>query len=706
MSYHHLLSAGKIGSMELKNRIVLAAMGTEYCEKDGTCSERLWDYYEARAKGGTGLLILETSAAMWPAGMSMPRMVGFSEDRFLPGLTELTKRAHRHGAKIVAQLNHSGKVSSNDVANGRPIWVPSIPKAKQSDMGASLTREEIATFVRGAGPDGKGPRYHPLEKQDIAALTEGFVQAARRAKQSNFDGVEIHGGHGYVFSSFLSPYYNKRDDEYGGSLENRARLLLDVVRAVRAEVGPDFALLVRIDAKEFRIDEGIQPDLAVETAKMIEAAGADAIDVSAYADTSIGVAFTEAPIPHEPGLYIPFAKAVKKVVNIPVLAVGRVEPADADAAIGAGDYDFLCMGRKLLADPELPNKLAAGKEKSIRPCIYCYVCVGKIFLNEAVCCAANPGTGREAELDNLTLVEKPRRIGVIGGGPAGMEAARVLATRGHRVTLWEREKDLGGTARIAALPYEPNGQLVKWLNHAVRELPIDLRLGSVATPDAILAEKMDHVIVATGALRKAPDMPGNELDHVFDSDRLRGVLFGGDADATRGLAAYKRAMLTSAQMTGILRNIDWLRALSKVWMPLGKRIVIIGGGLVGLELAEYLGERGRQVTVVEPGPNLGAELSVVRRWRVLDNLKHDDVAIVRQASIREITAEGVHYEQDGSRHMVQADQVIIAMGAQTDTRLADNLNGRGIATSVAGDCMEVGYIEGAMLSARRAAVAL
>jgi 2,4-dienoyl-CoA reductase (NADPH2) len=707
MSFSRLMSPGRIADLELKNRILLAAMGSNFAEPDGTCGERIQAYYEERARGGAGLLIMETATVAWPAGSTMPNMVGFSEERFLPGLQELATRVHRHGAKIAAQLNHGGKVAQEDVAAGRPILVPSIPSRGSSDMFALLTPEEIANFVKAAGPDGKGPRYHEMTQADIDEVVGQFAAAAGIARQAGFDGIEIHAGHGYVLSSFLSPAVNKRSDAYGGSRENRARMLCEVIAAVRSEVGPGFPILVRLDAKEFRVDGGIEPEDAVVTAQLAERAGADALDVSAYGNVAIGIAFTEAPLVHQPGGFLEFARAVKQAVSIPVIAVGRIEVDAAERGLQAGDFDFVAMGRKLLADPELPNKLAAGKPETIRPCIYCYVCVSKIFINDAMCCAVNPACGRESELNLIhSTARQQKRALVIGGGPGGLEAARTLSESGFDVTLWEREKDLGGTARIAALPYEPNQRLVKYLSDTVRRLHIDIRLGKTATIEDIRAFAPDVVIVATGANRAAPPIPGKDLRHVFDGNELRGLLFGTDPAAAKKLNLFQRLVVTMGRLSQLLRSISALRVLSKLWMPLSKRIVLIGGGLVGLELAEYLLERGRQVTVLEPSANLGAELSIVRRARVMHELREHGVAMHRNAAVTEITDNAVRFEIDGEEQEVAADNVIISMGAQPESSLTDALRAAGLEAVAVGDCHEIGYIEGAILGGRRMSLAI
>jgi 2,4-dienoyl-CoA reductase-like NADH-dependent reductase (Old Yellow Enzyme family)/NADPH-dependent 2,4-dienoyl-CoA reductase/sulfur reductase-like enzyme len=707
MSYPNLLAPGKIADLELKNRILLAAMGSNFAREDGSCGERIQAYYEERARGGTGLLVMETAAVAWPAGSTMPNTVGFSEDRFIPGLSQLTERVHRHGAKIAAQLNHGGKVAQEDVAAGRPVLVPSIPERGASDMFELLTPEELGNFVKAAGPDGKGPRYHVLAQQDIDELVAQFASAAQRAKQANFDAVEIHAGHGYIISSFLSPAVNKRDDKYGGSSENRARLLCEVIGAVRISVGPGFPILVRFDAKEFRVEGGIELTDCLVTARLAEKVGADALDVSAYGNTSKGIAFTEAPLVHQPAGFVAFARAVKQVVSIPVIAVGRIEIDVAEQGLAAGDFDFVAMGRKLLADPDLPNKLAAGREDTIRPCIYCYVCVSKIFVNDAMSCAVNPACGREHELNIIhSTAQQQKRVLVIGGGPGGLEAASAAAERGFEVSLWESEKDLGGTARVAALPYEPNARLVKHLTQRARQLPIDIQTGKTATVEAIRDHQPDVVIVATGANRAAPPIPGKDQRHVFDGAELRGLLFGTDPKAAKKLSLFQRLLVKMGQISQLLRSISALRLLSKLWMPLSKRIVLIGGGLVGLELAEYLTERGREVTVLEPSGNLGAELSIVRRARIVHELREHGVVMHRNVDIKEITGSGVNFEIDGNVQQLETDQVIISTGAKPDTRLTDAITAAGIEAIAVGDCHEVGYIEGAILGGRTAALSI
>lgn len=706
IKYPLLTSSGSIGNLDLKNRIIMAAMGSNFAGEDGHTTEKLEAYYEERAKGGVGLIILETSAITWPAGASMPNMLGFSKDEFIPDLQSLTQKIHQHGTKVAAQLNHSGKIAQEDVIAGRPILVPSIPKSEPSDMFGLLTEKEIMSFVKAAGPDGKGPRYHELTIKEIKTEIQHFVDAAKRAEKSNFDAVEIHAGHGYLISSFLSPAVNKRIDKYGGTPKNRARLLLEIIAEIKKEL-PNLTVLVRLDANEYRIQDGITPKDFLITASLAEKAGADALDISSYGNSSKGIAFTEAPLVHEPGGFIKFAKMAKKTVSIPIIAVGRIELNVAEAGLKNEDFDFIAMGRKLLADPGLPNKILSGQEDLIRPCIYCYVCVSQIFINQPMMCAVNSQLGNEYRNENIIhTTADQKNILVIGAGPSGMEAARLLAMRGHHVEIWEKDKDIGGTVRVAALAYEPNGHLISYLKNSLTALGIKIKTNTLATTESIKIFKPDHVVVATGATRDAPDIKGKHLKNVFDGEQLKGLLFGSDASVIKKLSLFQQLILKIGRISQLLRNVTVLRFLSKVWMPISKKIIIIGGDLVGLELAEFLIERGRKVKVFEPSPSLGQNLSIVRRSRVVHLLKEHGAELLTNVNIKEISKKGVLYELAEDEHLEESDQVIIALGTNSNLDLSNSLKNLGIPITSIGDCTSVGYIHGAIADAREATLNL
>lgn len=697
-----LLQPGRIGTLTLRNRIVMAPMGSNYAESDGHCGERIQAYYEARSKGGAGLLIMGVCSVAYPQGTGEPYQVGVSHDDFIPGLAGIARRVHQHGAKIAMQLHHGGKTAVQDLVQGREIWVPSVPKAPpRGEHMAAITPQELASFV---GVTRNKPQLRVMDKADIAQMVEWFAAAGARAREAGFDALEIHGAHSYILAGFLSPYYNQREDEYGGSLENRARLLLEVIRAVKARVGADMPVWVRLDAEELRTPGGITLQDAVATAGLCEAAGADAISVSAYATLTSGSAFTEAPIPQRAGAFLSNAAAIKQAVSVPVICSGRLEIDAAAQALSSGEIDFVAMARKMLADPEIPIKLAQGRPQDIRPCIYCYACVSEIFVNRRVKCAVNAMTGHEYTHD-LSPTPRPRHILIVGGGPAGMEAARVAALRGHRVTLVERSDRLGGTLFFAALAYPENGRLLDYLVEQMRVTPgITVRLSTEATP-ALLAElRPDEVLVASGARRAAPAIPGAEARHVWSGDELRRLMTGDRAEeiARAKLNLAERAMFKAGGLLKVTDSTQAIQGLSRLWMPLGKRVVIIGGGLVGLELAEFLLARGREVTVLEPDSHAGRELSIVRRWRVLEAVR-EHAAVHLQAQAQRITADQVLWtDAQGAEQATPADSVVLALGAQADDSVARALAGCGPAVSRIGDCAELGYIEGAMHAGHRA----
>ncbi|MEF9946968.1 MAG: NAD(P)/FAD-dependent oxidoreductase [Comamonas sp.] len=697
-----LLQSGRIGSMELKNRIAMAPMGENYGGTDGICGERAQAYYEERAKGGTGLIIMGTAAISWPSGTSEPHQLGISEDSFIPGLAEVTRRVHAHGGKVAIQINHSGKVAANDRTHGREMWVSSMPPdGPTPEAMRTITPKEFSTFV-GIGP--YPDRYRVMDKADIAQMIEWFGAAAVRAKQANFDAVEVHCAHNYMIANFLSPFFNSRTDEYGGSYENRSRLLREVLTEVRKRVGPDFPVWVRLDSEEMHTPGGIVMEEALKTAKLCEELGMNAISVSAYARLTTGTAFTDAPIPQKQNAYRDFAKQFKKAVSLPIISAGRWELDDAADALSKGEIDFVAMGRKLLAEPEMANKLQANAAQDVRPCIFCYACVSEIFVNHPIKCAVNARTGHEFEAP-IRFVEKPKHLLIVGGGPSGMEAARVAALRGHRVTLAERSDRLGGTLFFAALAYPENGRLLDYLVKQMKHPQIDVRLNTTVDAKLLADLKPDEILVGTGAKRAAPPIPGANQDHVWSGDELRRLMTGDRADeiAKAKLNLAERALFKAGGMLKVTDSTAAIQNLSKLWMPLGKRVTIIGAGLVGLELAEFLIERGREVTVLDPGTHPGSELPIVRRWRVYDAVKNHG-KLLMQANVTQIDRKEVIWiDKKGEEYRTPADSVVLAMGAEADSTVADQLQSiTQIPVRRIGDCNDLGYIEGAMHSGHQA----
>ncbi|MEE2768684.1 MAG: FAD-dependent oxidoreductase [Actinomycetota bacterium] len=690
--YPHLLASGQIGALELRNRIVMPAMDQNNCTSDGLISDATVTHYEERAAGGAGMLILETSAVSWPHGAHSLHQPSLSHDGVVEGLARLAERVHVHGARILVQACHHGKTSGLDIAAGLPALVPSVPPPPTAPGGMMVdtTDEELMRMATLTG--GRIPEHKEATDTELVAVVEAFGQAARRVAAAGMDGLEVHAAHGYLISTFLSPAWNRRKDRWGGSPENRARLLCEVVAAVRAHTGPGFAIVVRLDGQEYGVNDGITPDSAAITAQLAEAAGADAIHVSATSSDGTGVGFTAAPLPWKPGQYADYARTVRRAVDIPVIAVGRLAPDLAERLIARGGCDFVAMGRQLLADPDLPLHLVDGRPEMTRPCINCFVCVARNFWSGEPVCAVNPRLGHYDEPEPQPT-SSPRHVVVVGGGPAGMECARVAAGRGHRVTLIERSKQLGGTARFSAMTTPANGDLVHWFEAALDDLGVEVHRGIDADPEVIAALEPDVLVVATGATRTRPAVPGSDLPHVLSGDDLRELLAGSEAVSGSALG---RLIMAGARRIGLLDDLDRLRSLSRIWLPLGRRVVVVGGGLVGVELAHFLAERGRQVTVLEETNDLGVEMAHPRRWRTLHEARALGVIFETEARLVAVDGDYVHWRRSTDQQSIRADTVILATGVQTDPVAAERFADLGVEVHVVGDRATIGYIEGAV----------
>ena len=660
-AYSYLLSPGRIGAMEVRNRIAMTPMGTNQEREDGFLGEPILRYYEERARGGAGLIIAGVAAVTWPDGACNPNQAALSHDRFLPAWEEFARRCHRHGAKAAVQVQHAGKVAQEDVKSGRPMWVPSVPKGGgRGEMFADLTPRELAMATSAYTAPGAKAEYRVMSEDDIAFLIERFSDAAERAQRAGLDGVELHAGHGYMIQAFLSPLSNRREDRWGGGLENRARLLVEVIRAVRRRVGDGLAVWCRLDGEEIGVPGGITQEDAQRTAELAEAAGADAVHVSAYADPTSGPAFTDAPLVHEPARYLPFAEGIKKRLRIPVIAVGRIEPQVAEAAIAAGRCDFVAMGRKLLADPDLPNRLSEGRPEAARPCIYSYQCVGNVFLRSHSRCTVNPRMGREHEPEPGAAAE-PKRIAVVGAGPAGLEAARILAQRGHHVVLHEREDEVGGRMRIGAVLDPEVARLVRWFEEAARQAGVEIVTGKEAAVDDLVGTA-EAFVVATGAVRRA-SVPGAE---------------------------------TALAVESFLPLLD---------EPAGARVAVVGSDVIGVKAAEALALAGHRVTTLEQG-GFAPQMGLPRRWRAADALKRCGAERQKVERVTGIDSGSVSFVCDGAEGSVAADRVVWAAGLEPEPALADALRSRGALVRAVGDGAELAYLEAAVLGASRVAAEL
>jgi 2,4-dienoyl-CoA reductase-like NADH-dependent reductase (Old Yellow Enzyme family)/thioredoxin reductase len=475
VTYGNLLRPGRIGAMPLRNRIIGGPMERSLCHPDGSLSERYIAYARERARGGAALLQLE-SAYVAPEGRGNPYQLGVHGDHTLPGLTRIAEAVHEHGAKLAMELNHGGRQSSIAVHQRQPL----APSALAS------------TFM----DPGTRPRTMTLD--DIARVTDDFVRAAERCLRAGVDMIHLHGAHGYLLGQFLSPQANRRSDRYGGSLENRARLALEVLAAVRAAVGPDVPIGYRLSAREY-VEGGLELDESTLFALMLAEAGIDLIDVAGGTYESMTMIFQTAEAPR--GGFVADAAAVRRAVGarVPVSVAQRMnDPVFADAAMAEHGFAFVTLARALHADPHYPRKLAEGRPEAIVPCIACNTCVNLTVAHTPAGCAANPRSTFEGE-PSVGRAARPQRVWVVGGGVAGLQAARALALQGQRVVLHEAQDRLGGQLDLCRAALPDYAALADWLEREVRSLGVEVRLESAVTIDGVRAADPDAVVVATGA---------------------------------------------------------------------------------------------------------------------------------------------------------------------------------------------------------------
>ena len=618
-----LFSPGNIGTLELKNRIILPAMGTAYPDAEGFVTERLIDYHVARVKGGCALNTVENAAVH--ENSKAPNTLGIYDDRFLPGFTRLNDRIRRDGGKSCIQIWHAGR-QTRSALTGQQIVAPSpIPCPLNKEMPKELTQAEIDEIV------------------------EAFGKAALRAKKAGFDSVEIHGAHGYLLSQFMSASSNKRTDQYGGSLKNRTRFTREVIKSIRSEVGDGFPLILRISGEE-HVENGLKINDSMRIAQMAEKAGVDAIHVSVgvYASMQYVIPPMDLPI----GFNIKNAAAIKKVVKIPVIGVGRInDPVTAANVLDAGNADFISIGRGQLADPDFCNKAKSGAIEEIVKCIACNQgCVDRrLFLGEPVSCLRNPSCGREKDYQ-LTEAGNPRKILVAGGGPGGLEAALTMKRRGHDIVLCEKSSRLGGAFSLAGVAPR-KGEIAEAAldmgNAAMRE-GVNIMLQTDVTPQVIEEIDPDVVVVATGSRPIIPDISGIGLKHVVTADNvLRGSIAVGD------------------------------------------NVAVIGGGLVGVEVAEFLAEKGKTVTIIEILKRLAGDLGMIRRRIALKNLDEKGVRALTQTTCTKITENSIFIEKEGEvTELKEIDAVVIAVGNVSENPLNDYLRTSDLEHFIIGDALK------------------
>ncbi len=676
-SLQKLFSPVRIGSMEVKNRLVMAPMTTQWAGPGDTITQRLIDYHTARAKGGVGLITFEvcTVDRQYPYQL---HTVGLWGDELIANHRELTKAVHAHGAKIVPQISHAGPESFAPFINKLQ---PLGPSPFQSAVTAQMCRE--------------------VTLEEIEIIIEQYGEAARRAREAGYDGMELHCAHAYMMcGSFISALRNKRTDAYNGStVEGRLRFPIEVIKRMKAKAGNDFPLTIRISGDE-RMPGGRDVEGTKEIAPKLVEAGVNAFHVSGGVIDRLSTGII-AGSSFGPGFNAPTAAAIKKAVNVPVMVVGRIhDPVLAERILQDNQADLIVMGRPLLADPDLPNKASKGEFHHIRRCISCENCFDSIaegdFTN--MHCAVNAATGKERQL-NTERAAKTKKVIVAGGGPAGMEAARVAALRGHSVTLYEKQGRLGGSLLFADTVHSDNDNLLNYLTTEIKSLPIDIKLKQEVTPALVSAAKPDAVILALGPNLSVPSIRGSDGRNVLSGPELKKLLGGNlQGAAVKKLPAWQRLAL---QLGGPLMrrclNPPRIRRLTRFWMPLGKRVTVIGSDLAGCELAVFLAERGRKVTLLDSGGKIAPEVGSKRRAEVRQSLQESDITVINGAVYEEITPKGVIFStKDGGRKTIETDTVVIAGNVEPNLDLQKALEGKVPELYVIGDCKKLGLIRGAI----------
>ncbi|WP_353893924.1 NAD(P)/FAD-dependent oxidoreductase [Proteinivorax hydrogeniformans] len=612
MNYEKLFSKGQIGKMQLKNRVVMPAMGTALAGSNGEASPDIIKYYEERAKGGCGLIITEITRVCDEYGVGVANQLSATAPRHVASLQKLARTLHKYDTKVFVQLHHPGRETSSRLLGGKQIVAPSAVMCK-------VTQEM--------------PRE--LSTEEVEGLVKKFVTSAKIAQLAGIDGVELHAAHGYLINQFLSPYTNKRTDKYGGHFANRMRFISEIMVGIRHICGPDFPVSVRISANEF-VEGGITLDEGVKIARYLESIGVDALNVSAGIYESSATIIE--PMSYPQGWKKHLAEAVKKAVNIPVIAVNVIrEPSFAEGLLESGSVDFVGIGRGLLADPNWANKAKEGKDKQIRRCISCVSCFEELSTGGVLKCAVNPKMGRELEFENLPKNGDDKVVAIVGAGPAGLEAARVLKLRGFNPVIFEKENELGGALQIAKKPHlkEKIQWLIDYYQEQIKVLDIEVRYGIDATVENIKELNPYAVFVAAGARPIVPQVPGVESKNVFAAE-----------DVLKGKVSAK-----------------------------GEKIAVIGSGMTGCEAAELLAMGGNEVAIIEMQKEIAGNVYKLNRYDIMSRLTKHKVEMLPCKKLLQITDQGVALMDTftSATSLKQADKVILALGVQPNNELIPSL---------------------------------
>lgn len=639
-NYPKLFSPIKLGNKIIKNRIVMPAMGTNYANADGSVSRRLIDHYTERAKGGTGLIVVEVTAVDYPKGKTIARQVKLNDYNDIPGWRDLADSVHAYDAKIICQLHHAGILSNYAKANGFQPVGPSEVNNSEGELCRAMTTEEVDQLI------------------------QKFIQSALFAKKAGLDGVEIHAGHGYLIGQFLSKLFNHRTDKYGGSLEGRAEFLLSTIKGVREACGKDFIISVRFGIED-TFPGGNTLEEGIEIGKLVDKAGTDLINITTGVIGVLGTAVETQNFPEGSRIYM--AEALKPYVENAVISiVGKLrEPKMCEEILSDGKADMVTIGRQLLCDPYWPTKAELGRESEIRKCISCSEgCFGNLVFNESPAqCVLNPYLGMEEKFTeaNPASVTNPKKVVVVGGGIAGMEAAITASKRGNKVLLLEQSEVVGGQINLAKVPPHKDDlkSIVPWFEQELGNQHVEVKTNFTVNFDDILDFSPDAVIVAAGSVPNVAPILGIEK-------------------ATE----------------------SWDILNGKAEMPENKKVVVIGGGTVGCETSLYLAEKGNQVTVMEMLPQLSMGQETTHLLEQMTAMKDAGIQAVTSAIVKEVNDSSIVYlNEDGIQAEIQYDFVVVSTGQKSiGLNLVEDLKEKGIKCMKAGDTKGIGNIRSAIRS--------
>lgn len=630
--YQKILEPGYIGKMKLKNRTVMPAMGTVMANEDQTINKYYLDYLFARAEGEMGLQILEITSVE-KRGQGLPSVPGIWHDKFIPGLARLADGIHERGGKACVQLHHAGRGAYRNIIGEQPVGPSSIRAAGTKEAPRELSTNEVVEII------------------------EAYGDGARRAQMAGYDCVEVHGGHGYMVWAFLSPLSNQRTDGYGGNFDNRLRFLEEILQNIKNKCGQDYPIIVRLSASE-DLPGGLELKDTLEIAKRAEKAGADALHMTSGNFFDLGAIYkviSPMYVPH--GFLLEETKEFKKVLNIPVIAVGGLTPEIAEQALEEGTADFVSFGRTSLSDPDFVKKLREGKEDEIRHCIRCNEgCIKEIFLYKHIKCSVNPAVGREAECIISPAAEK-KKIVIVGAGPGGMEAALIAGQRGHKVKLYEKTGELGGgQLKLAAsiTGKDDLNNIVTYHDYMFKKYSdnIEVILNTEVNKELIEREDADVVIIATGGKAILPNIPGANNDNV----------------------------VTAFDVLGKKVNV-------------GNSVSVVGGGLIGVETAHQLALDGKSVKIVEMMDDVATTLDFMTRFWLMEQMSKQDIEIFTKTKIKEFTDKGAIVIENGSTEKeLTADTVVVAIGVTSVNDLEEELKDINADVYTIGDAKKSGKI--------------